>query len=305
LQQNQKYSKPVFITVASTVLLMIVCIFSLFLPRLRQYRSLWTRSDVPKVAGFASLDFAANLSFMFALSLTNAPSALSLEQVTSVYIGFASWILFSEQFPPLKILGFLISVGGNAIVTWADGSGDSKDARDQLLGDAIVVVAVAISAAAYMVLLKRLYPHFSIPDLFHFFRVKALFVLLLAVPTLVISHYTGFEIFEWPQTSTAWTLLILSHVCGIGFNVSLAWCILEYSPLSARLSILLGLPIAFCLNLVLGGSFSLTTLTGIIVVVFGLAIFEVSERRMRGDPLHKPLVTQVSDACDHPKHAAV
>lgn len=256
---------------------------------MRIHRSLWNRWDCLKIAGFAVLDFGANLSFMFALALTNAPSALSLEQITSVYIGLMSWMLFSERFPPLKIVGFCVSIGGNAVVAWSDGADGSKRVEDQLLGDALVIFPTAICAAVYMVGLKKCYPDFTFPELFHFFRIKALFVLLLAVPVFLIAHFTWFERFGLPPTDAAWMLFIISHVCGIGFNVTLAWCILEFSPLSARLSILLGLPIAFVLNIALGAVFSWLRLVGIIVVVFGLGMFELSDLRVQQRRKHHAL----------------
>jgi drug/metabolite transporter (DMT)-like permease len=279
------FQKPLFLTLLHTVVLGVFSVCLLLLPGMRQHTFMWNRLVITRVFGLAILDLIANVSFTAALSLTNAPSALSLEQMTGAYICILSWLLLSERFPWAKIAGFVVSVGGNVLVVWADAS-STRTGSQPLLGDVLVITAVAGCAAIYMVLLKMWFQAFKLSDLMAFFRLKSLILISLGIPILVVANYTHWEPFTLPE-ATSYLDISIGTLFGLGFGVSLAWSTIEVSPLSARLSILIGLPIAFLIDLAVGGAFVLIRLVGILVVISGLILFEYSSSTSTTAPTQK------------------
>ena len=74
-----------------------------------------TKRGIMRLIIFVILDFIANVSFTAALDFTPASSVLSLEQTTSIYIAFASYLLLKEKFNSYKVLGLIIAI---YIHTW-------------------------------------------------------------------------------------------------------------------------------------------------------------------------------------------
>eukprot|EP00808_Paulinella_micropora_P018079 g1213.t1 len=282
LQIQQDYQKPLFITLCHSVsMLPMSTLPLLFFPSLRRYRPLLSHRDLRCLFILSVMDFVANFCFTLALSMTNTPSALALEQLTAVCIAVLSYFLFNERFNGGKIGGMALAIAGSLVVVYADTfiTGEKPPhGSNPVLGDMLAVLGTCPAAALYMVYLKFWYPKFSLADVLQFFRLKSVLLIMLE-GLAVYSAHTHMsdpydESFAWPSTTLAWTYLVGGALGAAGFNLSLTWCILKFTPLSARLSILLGIPVAFILDLVLGGLLNWLRLFGIVFVLSGLALFQ-------------------------------
>mmetsp|Transcript_28168 Transcript_28168/g.63982 ORF Transcript_28168/g.63982 Transcript_28168/m.63982 type:complete len:153 (+) Transcript_28168:105-563(+) len=86
---------------------------------------------------------------------------------------------------------------------------------------------------------------------------------------------SGMERFDLPHTSCQVGWAGAGLVSNVLFNWSLNWATLILTPLSARLSLLLGIPVTFVLTLVTGGKFRFLDLIGIGLVLGGVVGFEI------------------------------
>ena len=102
---------------------------------------------------------------MYALTLTSASSALSIEQVTSLYIAFLSFYYLKEYFNFMKVLGLILALLGSILVISSENSSHNTH-KSPFLGDMLVLFIVSSCAAIYMFLFKLYYIRSVVFDVF-------------------------------------------------------------------------------------------------------------------------------------------
>lgn len=123
--------------------------------------------------------------------------------------------------------------------------------------------------------------------------------LFLGWPSLLVAHYTGFEPFQWPSTSSLWWMLTLNGCIEYCFDASCAVAIYYTSPVMVALVSPLTIPIAmmadsiilrYCntnneiensSNSVIAGGLeggSLVTWCGVLVLIAGVVLMELKPK---------------------------
>lgn len=228
-----------------------------------------------RACGLGLLSFASNCCFTTALRFTEASSAMTLEQLTSVFIAVLSCAFLGERYRVGQIAGLALAVAGGVATARAD----AVSARDigslPCLGDALVVATSAL-AAAYMVLFRKVFGDetLGMGTFFTFFVVKATFIVCVGWIGLVMP----FEEDPLPENSCGWIYLLSNTFLQVVFNVGLAWAVVAVSPLAARLFILLGLPLAVVLDMFQGRGLRLWHAFGVLLALVGVATFELSSQ---------------------------
>eukprot|EP01006_Ploeotia_vitrea_P060975 TRINITY_DN76968_c0_g1_i1.p1 TRINITY_DN76968_c0_g1~~TRINITY_DN76968_c0_g1_i1.p1 ORF type:complete len:382 (-),score=32.86 TRINITY_DN76968_c0_g1_i1:140-1285(-) len=223
---------------------------------------------------FGVLAFGANMLFAVALSFTNVPSALTLEQLTPIFIFILSLIFLREGWDWRKPIAMLVAVGGAVMVAWSDTKQNSKAGSHPLTGD-FCSVGVAALAATYMVGFSYLFNNvFGLEMVMKFFILKDILMVLVLWPFFFVLNATKWEVFKWPDKPVQWVFMIFGDMFGIAFNVFLNWGIIVLSPLSSRLSILLGLPISFVWDVIATKTWNWMRFGGLLVVLVGVICFE-------------------------------
>jgi drug/metabolite transporter (DMT)-like permease len=223
--------------------------------------------------------FGANATFVAALRLTSVASAVTLEQLTSLFIAALSYLLLGERYGLLSMLMLAVAVAGAIVATLADVSGtaDLVSGSSPLLGDVLALV-VAFLAAIYMVVFKYAFPLMKPWELVLFFLVKACVTIAGGWIVILVFNFLGWDHIGSPSScALAW--VPIRSCLEAAFNYSLIWTTVRISPLSARLSLLLAIPISFVLDLVAGSIFDLWRLVGVVLIFGGVVGFERLSRR--------------------------
>eukprot|EP00928_Gymnodinium_smaydae_P042747 TRINITY_DN28751_c0_g1_i1.p1 TRINITY_DN28751_c0_g1~~TRINITY_DN28751_c0_g1_i1.p1 ORF type:complete len:374 (+),score=81.85 TRINITY_DN28751_c0_g1_i1:27-1124(+) len=283
LQGECGFSKPLLITYLHELAIAVICLPLALLSRTSAHDSdTGCRAHSRRVlqagkrlacraAGLGLLAFVANCCFTAALGYTEASTAMTLEQFTSVFIAVLGFLLLGESYRRAQLLGLALAVCGGVLHAQAGATGSSR-APDPALGNCLVLVTCA-AAATYMVLFKKAFEAepFDLCLLYAFFVAKGLFVASVGwLPVLIA------EDFAMPDGTCGRSYLLVNMVFQVGFNVGLAWATVVVSPLAARLFILLGLPLAFAIDLVEEVRIGPLRVLGVALAVAGVAIFELA-----------------------------
>lgn len=272
LQQNCGYKKPYLLTYlhelgVTAISVPIAC-----------SRQFWPRCKTMGLRAMALglLAFGANISFMVALVLTTASSAMTLEQLTPVFIAGLSFAFLKERYQACQIFWLVVAIVGSVLTARSDMKachGGACDGSMPLLGDFLVVIT-CLTAALYMVCFKMIFAKqcgTSFQMLFTYFVMKGMSVAVVGGIALLFLP-------DWnrglPSDSCGWTYLGINMIANMSFNVSLAWGLLVVSPLACRLFVLLGLPASLLLDSLLGTSIAVQRILGVALVSCGVAGFE-------------------------------
>ncbi|CAE7894659.1 pab1 [Symbiodinium microadriaticum] len=301
LQENCDFKKPYLLTYLHELALLAAAVP---LAAYGQGRRLWAASRplLCRGWGMGLLAFGANISFTAALVLTTASSAMTLEQLTPVFIAGLSFFCLRERYRPCQLFWLVVAIAGSVVTARSDlkecHSG-ACDGSQPLLGDLLVVVT-CITAALYMVLFKLIFAHgCDWQTFFTYFMVKGMAVAVVGGLGLLFLPSSQLGL---PKGAKGWYYLSLNMILNICFNLSLAWGMLVVSPLACRLFVLLGLPLSLLLDSALGIAIVFQRVLGVFLVTLGVAGFEAatgakserSERGERGDLE----IENVSDARD-------
>jgi drug/metabolite transporter (DMT)-like permease len=170
----------------------------------------------------------------------------------------------------------MVAIGGAVVVVQADDA--AAGAKNALLGDVLVLLGTSTCAAVYMVYFRIKFPDMLPADLLGFFIAKNVVFMIIFLPGFWILDAIGFELFRWPDAGE-WGMIWVVGACSVVFNITLNWSTLKISPLHARLSILVGLPISFVFDAVTG-TFSSLRLLGVSLVVAGLVLYFAFETKV-------------------------
>eukprot|EP00438_Fugacium_kawagutii_P007706 Skav222595 [mRNA] locus=scaffold1852:71615:75035:- [translate_table: standard] len=134
----------------------------------------WNRFPEPARA----LKKGANICFMVALVLTTASSAMTLEQLTPVFIAGLSFAFLRERYQACQIFWLLVAIVGSVLTARSDLKAPHSEGSMPLLGDFLVVVT-CFTAALYMVCFKMMFAKdcsTSFQMLFTYFSMKGMSV---------------------------------------------------------------------------------------------------------------------------------
>lgn len=234
----------------------------------------------PWILLFSPLALSANVVFTLALRLTSTTSAVALEQLTSFFIAAMSYFMLKARYPLRSIPLLAMAVGGAMIATLGDTHGRAGLATgsNPLVGDGLTL-AVALLASLYMVLFKLIFPKMMRQEFLVFFTLKGAFTAAFGWIGIVVFNALDWEKAAWPTGSCATSWLLATMVLSVLFNWSLNWTTLRISPLTARLSLLFGIPCSFAVNLFLGMRPSITSIIGVLLIFVGVVSFEVISKQ--------------------------
>jgi len=221
----------------------------------------------------APLALGANVAFTGALRLTSTASAVTLEQLTSLFIASLSYCILHTRYTTHSLPFLLIAVAGAVMATLGDGGGvDIASGAAPLVGD-VISLGVALLAALYMVFFKYAFPSMGVAELIVFLAVKAAVTVGGGWIFILV-----FDALQWERagfpTGCAAVWYPVAAIVNSLFNCSLIWATIRLSPLTARLSLLLAIPCSFVLGLLQTGIFKTVSFFGVVLIFTGVCGFE-------------------------------
>jgi len=172
----------------------------------------------------------------------------------------------------------LMAVGGAVLATLGDAAPGGAGSAP-LAGDLLTLV-VALLASIYMVLFKLVFPSMTTQEFLFFFMVKSGVTMGVGWIGILAFWALGWETPSWPRgCAVLW--LPLSAAASAAFNWSLNWGTLRISPLTARLSLLLGIPCSFVVDVALGKPKGIMSWLGVVFVLCGVVAFEIVSSQHR------------------------
>merc|ERR550525_1385773 len=100
-----------------------------------------------------------------------------------------------------------------------------------------------------------------------FFMLKSAVTVSMGWICILALDVLGWEKASWPSGGCAVPWLLLSSSLGAIFNWSLNWSTLCISPLTARLSLLLGIPCSFLIDVLIGKRKSVDSWVGVLMLL--------------------------------------
>jgi len=148
-----------------------------------------------------------------------------------------------------------------------------------LQGDLLTLI-VALFASVYMVVFKLVLPSLTPREFLFFFTLKGVVTTSIGWIGVLAFNALGWERTTWPRGCAAVWLPVATVLSTI-FNWSLGWGTLRISPLTARLSLLLGIPCSFLVDLAVGKRKAALSWAGMVLVLVGVVGFEVVSAKGR------------------------
>lgn len=222
-------------------------------------------------SGIAGIFLAFHFILWFeSLNYTSVASSTVLVTLQPLFAFIGAYFFFKERVSLKAILSGIIAIGGSVIISW----GDFKVSGSALFGDFLAIVACALvtvyllfgqTVRKRMSLITYTFIVYSISSITLFFYVIAVdesfypypvsdwvyFILLALIPTLL-----GHTLFNW---SIKW------------ISASVISMAILFEPVGATL-------LAFYL---LGEKVMLTQVIGGLIVIAGITLFLVDERKMK------------------------
>eukprot|EP00731_Ephydatia_muelleri_P025497 Em0017g580a len=191
------------------------------------------RSLLTSMVLFTSLWVGTNYSYSRALMYASATDVATLTSSSSAFIVLLSICILKEPILILKILAVLLSCGGIALFSYAEGFQPV-----QVVGVCLSLVST-IGIAMYKVLLKWRVGDASVYQMALFLSVIGAFNTVTLFPVVLLLHFTGVEILY----HIPWNYVIWSSILGVIFNFLINFGIAYTYPLFISLGTLLGIPI--------------------------------------------------------------
>jgi len=217
--------------------------------------SRYPRSQYVKTAFVVSI-LAFFMIYLWYLSLPRTSVAVntSIYQSSSIVVYVLSVILFRESVGVIKVVSVAVSLLGVFLISF----GDQQDVPQE--GDAAGYICLIASTVLYAVY-EVVYRYMGVDErnskteaLYHALQILAfvgVFTLVLLWPGLLIVHFTGWEVFQWP-TGEAFLLVFLMALCESIFNLCLLTGVFLTSPLFISVGSMLAIPTAIIVDHLLG-----------------------------------------------------
>ncbi len=181
----------------------------------RELLSLGRRDLV--LAGLSGLFLALHFAFWISsLDYTTVSSSVVLVDTNPLWVGLLTPFVTGDRLRPVMVVSIVVSVVGGVLI----GAGDFAAGGRALWGDALAL-AGGVSAAAYLLLGRRLRAHLSLlPYVTVCYGAAA--VILWALVLALGQPVTGFSTGTWASFGG---LALISQVVGhTSYNWALKWC---------------------------------------------------------------------------------
>jgi len=141
--------------------------------------------------------YLSALVYYYALSLTSLASTIVLNNTSMMFVFLLSLFILKQKFDISKMMGVVVASLGVFIIVLSDKEPEEKNS---MLGNIVGVIDAIIYAVYYIYLEKILKTSLGNKVLyFGLFGFIGLITLSLSWLILLVSHYTGAEIFEIPS----------------------------------------------------------------------------------------------------------
>ncbi|KAJ5654004.1 hypothetical protein N7490_001007 [Penicillium lividum] len=221
---------------------------------------------------FCLLWFTANYFAMACLQYTTVGSTTILTSTSGVWTLVFGACLRVEKFTVRKALGVLASLIGIILIsrvdlskpdtnpatpTGDDGSGTfpHKTPAEIALGDAMAAFS-SIMYGVYTIVMKKQVGDESRVNMSLFFGLVGFFNLILMWPGFFILHWTGVELFSFPETKRVWTIILVNSVASFVSDIAWAYAMLLTTPLVVTVGLSLTIPLSLVGQIVLQGQYA-------------------------------------------------
>eukprot|EP01128_Nolandella_sp_AFSM9_P006866 TRINITY_DN361_c0_g1_i4.p1 TRINITY_DN361_c0_g1~~TRINITY_DN361_c0_g1_i4.p1 ORF type:complete len:350 (-),score=11.01 TRINITY_DN361_c0_g1_i4:132-1181(-) len=225
---------------------------------------------------FALFWLLANYLFTYGLPLTDLASALTLEQLATVFVFILSVLALKEVVTVIKVAAVASCVAGAIIVAFSDHGAGSVRGDSPVVGDIFVIVST-LCTACFMVLYKRYLSQLTLPGVLLFLSTVGALGACVFWPGVLVLDRAGVEVFELPSGNQQMEIVnyvLLNLGLGVGFNLLLNVGIVLSTPLFMRVTIMCSIPITFLLDILFfGKAFDYTRLIGGVCVVLGFLVY--------------------------------
>lgn len=254
---------------------------------LAPHDKLTIRETAEVAAWWSAVWFLANWSLNAALAFASVASVTILSSVTSESIsrmassltpGFFTLSLGRvfgvEDVTRAKVLSALASFVGVVLVTRSDSGIHATTGTNipthPILGDVLSLLSAAFYSI-YVILLKVRIGDESRVDTQLMLGFAGLYNIIFLLPAFPILHYAGWETFELPPTSTAWTIIVANMLITLSSDYLYVLAMLKTTPLLVTIGLSLTIPFALLGSLVIPSasseSITFLTLTGASLVI--------------------------------------
>jgi solute carrier family 35 protein F5 len=213
---------------------------------------------------FCLLWFLANYFAAACLEYTTVASSTILASTSSIWTLLLGSLLRVERFTLLKLCGVLASLGGVALISMVDVSGNTdenrgtfphKSPRELAIGDVMAFVS-AVLYGFYTVFMKSRIGDESRVNMPLFFGFVGLANVLLLWPGFIILHLTGIEPFALPPTSRILNIVLVNSASSLVSDFCWAYAMLLTSPLIVTVGLSLTIPCSLVGQMVLDSQYA-------------------------------------------------
>lgn len=213
---------------------------------------------------FCILWFLANYFAAACLEYTTVASSTILASTSSIWTLLLGSLMRVERFTLLKLIGVLASLGGVALISLVDVSGDTdsnrgsfphKTPRELAVGDVMAFVS-AVLYGFYTVFMKSRIGDESRINMPLFFGLVGLANVVLLWPGFVVLHLTGVEPFELPPTRRILNIVLINSASSLVSDFCWAYAMLLTSPLIVTVGLSLTIPCSLVGQMVLDSQYA-------------------------------------------------
>ncbi|KAF1846856.1 uncharacterized protein K460DRAFT_303737 [Cucurbitaria berberidis CBS 394.84] len=213
---------------------------------------------------FCILWFLANYFSAACLQYTTVASSTILSSTSSIWTLLLGSILRVERFTIRKFIGVCACLGGVALISTIDMSGDTdenrgsfphKTPRELAIGDVMAFVS-AVLYGFYTVFMKKRIGDESRVNMPLFFGLVGLANVLLLWPGFIILHFTGIETFELPPTSRILVIILVNSASSLLSDFCWAYAMLLTSPLIVTVGLTMTIPLSLVGQMVLDAQYA-------------------------------------------------
>ncbi|CAG7998810.1 unnamed protein product [Penicillium olsonii] len=218
---------------------------------------------------FCLLWFTANYFAMSCLQFTTVASTTILTSTSGVWTLIIGAVLGVEKFTPRKLMSVIASLIGIILISRVDlsssdagatadgneGSFPHKSTGEIALGDAMAAFS-ALMYGLYTIVMKKQVGDESLVNMPLFFGLVGFSNVVLLWPGFFILHWTGVEVFSFPETGRVWTIILSNSLASFVSDIAWAYAMLLTTPLVVTVGLSLTIPLSLVGQMVLQGQYA-------------------------------------------------
>ncbi|ODQ80636.1 hypothetical protein BABINDRAFT_160888 [Babjeviella inositovora NRRL Y-12698] len=235
--------------------------------------------------------FFYNVFVASSLKYTNASDQTILSTTSSIFTLLMGVWANVEKFTLFKLLSLVVSFVGIILINIKANGGqislvvyfltmdDTYKPKNPLLGNCFAIMA-SVMYSLYLVLLKVRIGNDVTVNERHVFGLVGVATLLTCWPLIILAHYTGFETFALPPSTTVWLMLGVNGVFLVISDYCVALAMLLTSPVITSLSLTTAIPLTMICDSVFFGvaNGGMLYYLGICLIFSSFVLINVSSR---------------------------